>query len=380
MEPPELVRENPIVAHFVERPNRFVIRCRIDCIGEIDAYMPNPGRLGELLIPGATMLLEKTDHSGKRKLSYTACAVYSEKSIVGLNTHRTNQIAKYLLQKKLIPGLEEANLVDEEVSIGRSRFDFLLEENGIDVLLEVKSVSLSRNGISMFPDAVTPRGTKHLIELAALGTSRLKHIILFVSQNFEDDFFMPDFHTDLAFSRTIVEVNNDVRIIPVAIKWNSSQILTDCVKTLHLPWEFITSRLGDTGSYLLSLEIPRARRITVGSLGTIMFKPGYYLYVGSGMGGLSARINRHLRRRKNLLWHVDFLRDISRKVKAYPVRTPCRLESALVSATSRVFESVVPGFGASDSKHVSHLFYSPTDPFLSRSLHELLGEFRFIRP
>ena len=79
-------------------------------------------------------------------------------------------------------------------------------------------------------------------------------------------------------------------------------------------------------------------------------------------------------------WHVDFLRDISSKVKAYPVRSPHNIEDNIVLALAEVFPGVIPGFGASDSSQVTHLFYSPSDPFLSEPFQLLLRKFRFSRP
>jgi hypothetical protein len=70
--------------------------------------------------------------------------------------------------KKEDPGLGKARILRSEVRMGRSRFDFLLQEKGEEILLEVKSCTLVGNKAAMFPDAVTERGTRHLEELARL--------------------------------------------------------------------------------------------------------------------------------------------------------------------------------------------------------------------
>jgi sugar fermentation stimulation protein A len=59
-----------------------------------------------------------------------------------LHTYLTNEVARYLLQKGRIPGVEKARIVKSEIQLGRSRFDFLLKERGKDILLEVKSCTL----------------------------------------------------------------------------------------------------------------------------------------------------------------------------------------------------------------------------------------------
>ena len=81
MERPELVRGSPLYAKFVERINRFVVRCHSEDIGEIDAFMANPGRLGELLIPGANIVLERSEKSTTRKTLYSAAGVYSDDTL-----------------------------------------------------------------------------------------------------------------------------------------------------------------------------------------------------------------------------------------------------------------------------------------------------------
>ena len=179
---PKLLSETPLTAKFLSRINRFVIKCHLWGIGEVEAYMANPGRLGELLLPGAPLLIETVSDDSARKLRYTASAVFTGESFIGLNTHQANAVARYLLKNKLIPTLENANIEKEEISIGRNRFDFLLSENRQKFLMEVKSVSLSANKIAVFQDAITERGTRHLNEIAKSKESIIKPVVLFISQ------------------------------------------------------------------------------------------------------------------------------------------------------------------------------------------------------
>ena len=98
--------------------------------------MANPGRLGELLLPGADLLIEKVDETS-RKLRYSASAVLTDNSVIGLNTQQTNTLARYLLKKRLVPTLEKSEIVSEEFHVGKNRFDFLMQENDQKFLLEV---------------------------------------------------------------------------------------------------------------------------------------------------------------------------------------------------------------------------------------------------
>jgi sugar fermentation stimulation protein A len=111
-------------AAFLFRQNRFTVACELEGM-KVKAFLPNPGRLHELLLPGVPVFLEKSDLPG-RTLVYTAVAVEREGHRVVLHTHRTNDVARYLIETKAIPLLREFEVVRSEVTKGNSRFDFLL--------------------------------------------------------------------------------------------------------------------------------------------------------------------------------------------------------------------------------------------------------------
>jgi sugar fermentation stimulation protein A len=112
------------------------------------------------------------------------------------------------------------------------------------------------------------------------------------------------------------------------------------------------------GSYILLIEIPREVTIEVGALGFLKFPQGYYAYCGSAMGGLRARINRHLGKEKKVRWHVDYLLLEEGRVKnVIYAPTHERLECQLAQKLENIFHSV-PEFGSSDCRCSSHLFYS----------------------
>jgi sugar fermentation stimulation protein A len=111
------------------------------------------------------------------------------------------------------------------------------------------------------------------------------------------------------------------------------------------------------GTYILLIEIPRGVRIKVGALGALEFPRGFYAYCGSAMGGLGLRINRHLRRRKKMWWHIDYLLEKGRVKRVIYTSTRERLECQLAQRLENVFHSF-PGFGSSDCLCPSHLFFS----------------------
>ena len=94
-----------------------------------------------------------------------------------------------------------------------------------------------------------------------------------------------------------------------------------------------TAVMTDPGIYCLLLRLPKGRRIHVAGRERD-FAAGYYLYVGSAMNGLEARIRRHLSAEKKQHWHIDSLTRHAaiRRVFRYSTRSrsmECRLASRL---------------------------------------------------
>ncbi|MFZ0427029.1 MAG: DNA/RNA nuclease SfsA [Acidobacteriota bacterium] len=377
---------------FLERPNRFLVRCRIEGARVVDAQMPNSGRLAELLLPGATLRLADEappalmspgapSRPTQRKTRYTAWAVEREGETVFLHTQQTNVVARRLLERGMIPGLEAARVVRSEAVCGSSRFDFLMEEERGRFFLEVKSVTLFGNGAALFPDAVTERGRRHLLELAELASEaeRLgepRPVVLFLVHSDRVDRFLPDYHTDLEFSRTFLAVRDRVRLVPVALGWTPSLQIRGPVRPLTIPWDFLEQEVEDRGSYLLLMRLEEGRSISVGRLETIDFEPGWYVYVGSAMKNLTSRIDRHLRRRKRLHWHVDYLRQSASECRALPIRSSRRDECALAKALGSILRPSATGFGSSDCDCPTHLFHCTLSPLNIPDFHRMLEAFR----
>lgn len=373
-----LLFDQIIKARFQSRPNRFLIRCELN--GRIlSAFLPNPGRLQELLLPGRVMHLIKEKESQDRKTRYTAVAVERESYPVMLHTHRTNDVARYLLQESKVPGLEKAEIVRSEVQVGQSRFDFLLREGDKEILLEVKSCTLVGKDVAMFPDAVTERGTRHLQELAKLSKEGMKTAVVFIVHWPFARFFMPDYHTDLDFSQTLLRVRDRVRVIPISVRWEQDLSLSPRVGILQIPWNDIEREAKDRGSYLLILNLKRDRKIDVGKLGCVHFRKGFYIYVGSAMANLAKRMERHRHLRKRYHWHIDELRAVVAFHSVLPIRSSDRLECEIAKAMSEIAEWSVSGFGSTDCSCDSHLFGMSKDPLQSEDFHKLLQYFRMDR-
>jgi sugar fermentation stimulation protein A len=377
--------EKIIKARFFKRPNRFLIHCVHDRLGEVQAHLPNSGRLWELLLPGAIVYLKPaTGPSAKtgtlRKTRFTAMAVERQGCPVFLHTHDTNHVARYLIERDLIAPLKGATVARAEVPMGRNRFDFLLRSRGKPVYLEVKSCTLFGNGVAMFPDAVTERGRRHLLELADMGRRGMKTVVLFLVHSSRVRWFMPEYHTDLAFSTALLEARQDVQIIAAALGWQKDLTLDKRITSLKIPWPYLEKEIKDRGSYLLVVRLDSTKRLNVGRLGKLTFRKGYYLYVGSAMMRLTGRMKRHERKEKKPHWHIDYLTAAADRVFAMAIRSSQRLECGIARAVSAIAQKGPAGFGSSDCLCETHLFWSAKDPLGLRAFHDMVQRFRMASP
>ncbi len=120
----------------------------------------------------------------------------------------------------------------------------------------------------------------------------------------------------------------------------------------------------DRGTYALILFLPHAQTIRVGALGVWAFPRGWYIYVGSAMNGLNARVARHTRQEKKLFWHIDYLtrraRIVAVETRASRQRVECETARRVLSRPhARI---IAPRFGSSDCDCPTHLVYFPRRP------------------
>lgn len=173
---------------FVDRPNRFIAHVKIND-ELVTVHVKNTGRCKELLIPGVRVWLQDCN-SLTRKTRYDLIAVFKEGiGIINIDSQAPNKVVKEWLEGKFdeirtrlrTEIFENITLIKPEYTYGASRIDFYVEYNEKRALLEVKGVTLEREGIAYFPDAPTKRGVKHLNELAQ-ATGEYETYIVFVVQ------------------------------------------------------------------------------------------------------------------------------------------------------------------------------------------------------
>ena len=160
---------------FIERPNRFMAKVNIGGREET-VHVKNTGRCKELLVSGATVILEGSANPA-RKTKYDLIAVYKEGlGLVNIDSQAPNKAVYEWLMAK------DFDLVRPEYTYGNSRFDFYMEKGGDKYLMEVKGCTLEIDGVGYFPDAPTERGVKHLRELTEASRRGYKCAVAFVIQ------------------------------------------------------------------------------------------------------------------------------------------------------------------------------------------------------
>lgn len=185
---------------FKARLSRFSALVKISN-KEIKCFLPNPGRLLDLLVPEAKVILREAKSIG-RKTFYDLLAVGHDGEMVSIDSRLPNHLMLEVLRKGLIRGFSMYGHVKPEFTFGHSKFDFLLANDG-KCLLEVKSCTLVKNRRALFPDAPTERGRRHVLELIKAKMKGYRACIVFLVQRPDAMIFSPNDDTDPAFGEAL---------------------------------------------------------------------------------------------------------------------------------------------------------------------------------
>ena len=190
---------NVTSAVFLSRPNRFVAQVLLE--GEvITVHVKNTGRCRELLLPGAQVWLTKSTNPN-RKTAYDLIAVQKGARLINMDAQAPNQVFyEWAAAGHFVPQL---TLLKPECRHGDSRFDFYWEAGPRKGFVEVKGVTLERDGAAYFPVAPTQRGIKHLHGLTDSLAQGYEGAVCFVIQMEQADFFAPNDHTHPAFGQAL---------------------------------------------------------------------------------------------------------------------------------------------------------------------------------
>ncbi len=171
-----------IKGKLIKRYKRFFVDVKLNN-ENVTAHCPNTGSMKGLLEKDNEVYLLKNDDP-KRKLRYSLEIIKAKQNLVGVNTHMANKIVNHGLTNNLIKELKNNDIIKPEVFFNKeTRFDFLIEKNRQKSFVEVKNVTLFRDKkTAEFPDAITSRGSKHLLTLIDAIKEGYKSYLIFLVQ------------------------------------------------------------------------------------------------------------------------------------------------------------------------------------------------------
>ena len=214
---------------LIKRYNRFLADVRLGNGHVVTAHCPNSGSMMGCSEPGRPVYISRSKNP-KRRLPYTWELIEMPSSLVGVNTLVPNKLVKRALIEGIIEALAGYETVRSEVKCSpHSRLDLALENSdGSRCFIEVKNCTLVEDGIAYFPDAVTDRGLKHLVELQEQVRLGNRGVIFFLIQRMDASIFRPADRIDPAYGRELrkAEINGveaiayDVHITPERITLN----------------------------------------------------------------------------------------------------------------------------------------------------------------
>ena len=181
---------NTKTATFLHRPNRFIAHVLVDGKEEI-VHVKNTGRCKEILREGTTVIIEEAANT-QRKTKYSLIAAYKGEALINIDSQIPNVVVYESIKNNLIKELPMVTKLSREVVYGSSRFDLYFEAGKQRGFIEVKGVTLESDGIAMFPDAPTERGTKHIYEMIKAVEEGYAGYIFFLIQMKGINYFTPN--------------------------------------------------------------------------------------------------------------------------------------------------------------------------------------------
>ncbi|MDO6692376.1 DNA/RNA nuclease SfsA [Aliiglaciecola sp. 3_MG-2023] len=178
---------NPLIkGKLIKRYKRFLADVELSDGSIVTAHCPNTGAMTGCGDPGFEVWLSPANNP-KRKLAYTwELSKNQQGDWIGVNTQNANKLVAEAFALSKIEELAQYQDYKAEVKYGEenSRIDFMLTSDNLpDCYVEVKSVTLLRDGQGYFPDAKTQRGSKHLRELSGIAKAGKHAVLLFCSQH-----------------------------------------------------------------------------------------------------------------------------------------------------------------------------------------------------
>ena len=222
---------DPLIrGRLLQRYKRFLADVELDDGSQVTAHCANPGSMLGLKEPGLEVWLSPA-RNPKRKLKYSWELLDVDGGLVGINTGLPNGLVEDAILDGGIAELAGYAALRREVKYGRnSRIDILLSDPGRpDCYVEVKNVHLMRQpGLAEFPDSVTARGTKHLVELGDMVAAGHRAVMVYLVQRGDCDRFRLARDIDPTYGEALdLARDQGVEAICYACRISTAEIVVD---------------------------------------------------------------------------------------------------------------------------------------------------------
>jgi sugar fermentation stimulation protein A len=200
-------------AFFLRREKRFLAEVELATGERVWVHVPNSGALTGCMSPGLEILLTRDERPGRKTLyTWRFCRVAGGWACI--DTLVPNRLIGKALRGPGLPGLPPLLRCRPEVTLfDGGRLDFVADAGGQLLFIEVKSVTWVENGVALFPDGVTTRGRRHLLQLQALARQGHESWQIFVVQRADADIFRPASGVDPAYAAELARAcHNGVKI------------------------------------------------------------------------------------------------------------------------------------------------------------------------
>lgn len=223
--PPFVPFPSPLTpVYVVRRANRFVVEATDETGKKWSLHLPNSGRMQELLTPGTPGLAHFHGRAGRRTAGTLLLVRYAGRW-VSVDAHMPNRLFAQALKERALPPFHPYTCWRGETAVAGVRLDFWLtagrpaEDAGPagtaelaeaimhpvpDCFVETKSCNLVEDGVALFPDAPTERGTRHVDVLASLVEKGHRAAVVWFVQRDDARYLRPHRAADPAFADALV--------------------------------------------------------------------------------------------------------------------------------------------------------------------------------
>lgn len=210
---------------LIKRYKRFKADVKLLNGHTVTALCPNTGSMKSCSEPGRPVYLS-IHNRPERKLKYTWEMIEMPTSLVGVNTGIPNKLVKKTIENRGIKELSDFEKIRSEVKYGEnSRIDILLEKSNKKTFIEVKNCTLREKDVCCFPDAITSRGLKHLVELQREVRSGNRAVMFYLIQRMDVKRFEPAYHIDPLYSEELKKAHSTgVEILAYDVNINTKRI------------------------------------------------------------------------------------------------------------------------------------------------------------